>query len=174
MKTISISTSPEHYYNHAKGTAFHGLFQETPDYDDPSASSTGGVCFLYIKNLSPIDIIFEGFEIRLGGTGQNEIIEVVSNEDATPIGGNTLTPANMNLSSGIIANGTFLSSGNISGMTKGTILNRYYIESSHTTQLFNFEQNIIIPTNKTVTFWAEYGGNELDGTLIFYFHDANE
>jgi len=117
-------------------------------------------------------LIIEGVDLRLAGTGQVEIIEVIVNDGENPVGGNDLTPMNLNLSSGQTAEGTFLSSSNISGINKGTPMMRYYIESSHTTQFFNFAQDLIVTKNNVITMWAEYGGNEIDGMLIFFFIDS--
>lgn len=149
------------------------MFQQTPTYNDPSNSSSGGICFLYFKNLSNSDLIIEGIDLRLAGTGQTEIIEVVANNGENPIGGNTFAPANLNLGSGNIAEGTFQSGDNISGMIKGIPMFRYYIESSNLTLPFNFEQDLILTKNDVLTLWVEYGGTEIDGMLIF-FYDTKE
>ena len=172
LKTVSISATPEHFANHNKGLSYNFLFQETPEYTNPSTTSEGGICFLYLKNTSEKDLILEGLDIRLGGTSQVEIIEIVENDGEVPVGGNSRTPVNLNLSSGKVAEGVFLSSSNISSMGKGSPMLRYYIESSHTTKQFNFEQDLIVPQNNTITLWAEYGGTEIDGTLVFYYADV--
>ena len=143
------------------------LWQHTPTRSNPSID-TGPICFLYIKNLSNLDMIVEGIDIRLAGTDQMEIIEVVANDGEVPVGGNTNTPVNLNLGSANQADGTFLSSSEITGMTYGVTMFRYYIGSSSTTQPFNFEQDLIVPKNNTLTLWATNGDVQIDGMIIFF------
>ena len=172
MKVVSISATPEHYINHQQGQAYNLLFQITPNPDDPSSYNDEGICCLYIKNTSTLDLVIEEFDYRLGGESQVEILEFLANDGETPIGGSSITPINLNLGSGNIASGTFLAGSNITGMEQGDPMIRLYIESSHTTRTYNFAQDLIIPRNNTLTIWAKYGGNEIDGTIIFNYASA--
>lgn len=172
IKTIAVSSTPEHQANHEYGLAYNLLFQETPTLSDPSNTTTP-ICFLYLKNLNDLDLIIEGIDLRIGGTNQSEIIEVAANDGETPIGGNTRTPVNLNLGSANVANVTSLSSSEITELTFGTTLMRYYCASSNTTTPYNFEQDLIIPKNNVITLWATNGDIEIDGTLIFHFSNKD-
>jgi hypothetical protein len=173
MKTISVAASPEHHANHEKGLAFNMLFQETPISSQPS-ESIGKICFLYIKNESELDLIVEGLELRLAGTNLTEIIEVQANDGEIPIGGDSNTPVNLNLGSANEASGIFLSSGEITGISEGLIMFRYYVASSDETKSINFEQDLVIPKNNTLTLWALNGNIEIDGMMVFYFTKNSE
>ena len=174
MKVTSISATPEHYANHNNGLAFNMLFCETPTPSDPSSfADDDKICFLYVKNESNKDMIIEGIEFRLDGTAQTEVIEIQANDGEVPIGGNGNTPANLNLGSGNVADGVFLSSNEITGVSEGTLMFKYYIESSNTTQHINFEQDFVIPTNNTLTIWARNGLNEICGMLIFFYNSPD-
>ena len=169
LKTIAITTTVEHHINHEEGMAFNIIFQQTPSYEDPS-SDTGDICFLYLKNTDNLDICLEGIKLRLGGTGQSEIIKLIGNPSGTPVNGNSVTPSNLNLGSGKTADGTFETGNNITGLTGGTELERNYLGSSDTTVDINFEQDIIVPKNNIITLWASTTGTEIAGTLIFNYH----
>ena len=149
--------------------AFSFITQQTPSYDDPSTSS-GDVCFAYIKNTDNIDMCLEEIGIRLGGTSQTEIIKVLGNTTGTPVGGNPITPANLNLGSGKEADGTFQAGSEITGLSGGTELHRIYMGSSDTSTDFNFGQDIIVPKNNIITLWATNLSTEIDIVLLFNYH----
>jgi hypothetical protein len=169
MKTVSIAATPEHHINHHDGLAFNLLFQITPTTDNPSSYDDAGICFLYMKNLSERDMVLEELDLRLGGTGEVEILELLANDGETPIGGVSTTPINLNLGSGNIAEGIFLTGTEITGMEQGSPLHRIYLESSHQTANFNLSQDFIITKNNTLTLWCKYGGVEIDGTIAFNY-----
>ena len=169
LKTVAVTSSSEHHINHEEGMSFSFITQQTPSYDDPSNSS-GDICFAYIKNTDTIDLCLEEIDIRLGGTGQSEIIKVLGNTDGSPVGGNTITPANLNLGSGKEADGIFQAGSEITGLSGGTELHRIYIGSSNTSETFNFGQDIIVPKNNIITLWATNLNIEIDIVLLFNYH----
>ena len=169
LKTNAITSSIEHHVNHDDKQAYHFVFQVTPETENPSEDLTES-CFLYLKNTSTTDICIEGFHWRMGGTSDTDSIKIVIGDTGTPVGGTTNTPVNCNVGSGNIADGTFYTGTSITGLSGGTTLDRIYLESSNTSNNFNFEQDIIIPKNYTFTMYAETGGSEIDGTLIFNYH----
>ena len=152
--------------------AFNIIFQQTPTYEDPS-SDTGDICFLYLKNTDNLDICLEGIKLRLGGTGQSEIIKVLGHTTGDPVGGNTITPANLNLGSGKEADGTFQAGSEITGLSGGTELHRIYIGSSDTSETFNFGQDIIVSKNNIITLWATNLNVEIDIVLLFNYHSLD-
>ena len=169
MIVAAISASVEHHTNHEEGLSFNLIFEQTPTYDDPSAD-TGDVCILYLKNTDTKDMCLEGIHYRLAGTGQSNILKMKGNSTGTPVGGTTSTPANLNLGSGNIADGTFLTGDNITGLSEGTDIERIHIGSSNDSTAFNFEQDIIVPKNNVITIYTTETGTEISIQLIFNYH----
>ena len=172
LKTNALTSSIEHHINHHDQQAYHLIFQVTPDSENPS-EDLSEACFLYMKNTSLTDICIEGFHWRMGGTSNSDSIKFVIGDTGTPVGGTINTPANCNAGSGNIAVGTFYTGTSITGLSGGTTLDRIYLESSNTSESFNFEQDVIIPKNYTFTMYAETGGTEIDGTIIFNYHNKD-
>ena len=170
LQTSTITSSLEHAINHEKGLAFNVLFQQTPTYLDPSTTDSGDVCIFYMKNTSETTIVLEGIDLRLAGTSQTTIIKVIGKDSGTPVGGTTITPANLNLGSGKTADGTFLGGDQITGLSGGTELLKVYIESSNVTLSYNFEQDIIVPKNNIITIYSSEVDTEVDAMIIFNYH----
>ena len=99
----------------------------------------------------------EYFDIKIGDTG-------------TPISGSAITPANLNAGSGNIATGTFKNGNTITGLSGGTTIERIYHENAKDYAYTNFEQDIILPKNSTLTSYIESGSVALSGTLVFNYH----
>ena len=169
LKTTSIISSTEHHINHSDGLSFNLIINQTPSYSDPSEAS-GDVCFAYIKNTSEIDMCLEEVNIRLAGTAQSEVVKVRGKNTGTPTGGTNATPANLNLNSGKQASGTFLVGNELTGLTSGTELDRIYLGSSNDISNFNFGQDIIVPKNNIITFWASTLDAEIYIGLMFNYH----
>jgi len=156
----AISASPEHHTNHKHGKAFSINFEATP---------TGtGDCFFYMKNTSEEDIIIEGFGLYMVA---NDYVDIKLNDYGTPISGNDITPANCNGGSGNIASGTFQNGNDITGLSGGTTVYRYYHASSNGTTYHNFEMDIIVPKNGTFTFYIGTGTTALHGFLNLIYHN---
>jgi len=172
LKTIAITSTIEHHINHEEGNAYSFITQQTPTDSNPSGTSSVDICFAYIKNTSDADISLEEIDIRLGGTSQSEIIKVLGKTTGTPIGGNTITPVNLNLGSGKEADGVFQAGSEITGLSGGTELHRIYIGSSNTSETFNFGQDIIVPKNNIITLWATNSNIEIDIVLLFNYHSV--
>lgn len=170
LKTATVQSSIEHTTNHEEGLAFNLILQQTPTYDDPS-NNTEDICIGYIKNTNELDMCLEGIHFRLNGTGQSTVMKIKGNDSGTPVGGTTNTPANLNLGSGNIADGIFLTGHDITGLSGGTVIEKIYISSSDTTSTFNFSQDIIVSKNKIVTIYSSNEGTEIDIMLIFNYHN---
>lgn len=170
LNTTSVQSSTEHHANHEHGLAFHLLFQQTPTLNDPSIQED--TCFLYIKNTDETDMCLEGILLRLAGSNVSEIVKIVGNDTGSPVGGDNMTPSNCNLGSGRLATGVFYASNTITGLSGGTEIERIYIGSSNSSTYFNFENDIIVPKNKTITLYASTTGTEIDGSIIFNYHST--
>ena len=169
LEVVAVTASTEHSTNHSHGLAFNVCAEIIPIGTDPSSGDTES-CILYIKNESEKDIIFEGIDIRLGGSGLEDVIEVRGRNVGTPIGGSTAAPINLNLGSGNSAEGTFLKGGSITGLSEGETLQKIWI-TSNGTKSNNFNQDIIVPKNRVLTIWSRYSAGELDITLSFNYHN---
>jgi hypothetical protein len=113
---------------------------------------------------------FEGVAVRLGGTGEEDVIEIVGGDnEGDPVGGTEVTPVNLNLGSGNTASGTFLKGSSITGISGGDILQKIWI-TSNGTRYFNFDQDIIVPKNRIITVYSRNAVAELDITLSFNYH----
>jgi hypothetical protein len=163
MRVNSVSQSIEHFINHVKGQAYNLLFSATP---------TGvGDCFLYFKNESETDVIIEGFWIHLEA---NEYVDIYLDQTGNPAGGSDITPANLNSGSGASAEGTFQHGNDITGLSGGTQIHRIYHASSQGSIYHNFNQDIILTKNGVFTMYVETGTTQIDGVIVFNYHQQND
>ena len=162
LKVSAITTTVEHHMNHHDGLAYNLIFSATP--------TATGDCFVYIKNTDDADMSFEG--IDLWNTA-SEYIDIKLNDSGTATGGTAITPINSNAGSGNEADGTFEAGANITGLSGGKTAYRIYHKGSTGMVHYNFEQDIILPKNKTLTLYAELGGTPLGGNIIFNCHTVD-
>ncbi len=171
LEVAAVVATAEHFANHASGLAFNACVEATPIATDPSSGDTR-TCIFYMKNGSEVDITIEGIDIRLGGTGEEDVIEVVGRDnEGEPIGGTTVIPANLNLGSGNTAEGVFLKGSNITGISGGEILQKIWV-TSNGTKSYNFNQDIILPKNRVLTVYSRNSVAELDVTVSFNYHPS--
>jgi len=163
LTTLAITASLEHHTNHTNGRAFNLLFAATP-------ASTGD-CFLYVKNTSDTDLVAEGFSIKLA---TSEYIDIKLGDTGTPSGGTDITPANLNSGSGVTATGTFQNGADITALSGGTTIERYYHLNSVASLYTNFNQDIVLQKNGVLTMYVQTGGTALAGTLVFNYHDDED
>jgi hypothetical protein len=161
LLTHAITQTLEHHSNVSEGTAYQLLFQKTP--------SSADCCFVYMKNGNGVNLIVEGILLR---TSSDEQIEVKLKTTGTAVG-TAAVPANCNAGSGNNADGTFIVDDGITGLTHGNTVERFYITGSNTSSYYNFEQDLIVPPNQTLCLHAVTGGIEIDGTLVFHYHQTN-
>jgi len=158
LTTLAVTESIERHINQHDGKAFNMLIAVTPAATDD--------CFAYIKNGADEDLVIEGFALKLAAT---ESIYFKLGDTGTAGGSpTTVTPANLNAGSGHVAEGTFYTDPDITGLSGGIEVDRYYNTSGTTSVQVNFEQDLIIPKNQTCTIWAETGTVALH--MVIYFH----
>ena len=168
LLTNCVTQSEEHHTNTTHQSCYNAVFQ--------CANVSGaGYPIFYIKNEDDEDISFEGmslFSNYPNGSGKWQYIEVTIGDTGTPVGGNTLTPVNLNAGSGKEADVTCQYANEITGITKGSIVERFYIASGGSTKGFNFDMDIILPKNTVLCLYPNTAtsGLRIDGTLDFYFH----
>lgn len=162
LKTVSVGLSVEHFINHIKGESYNLLFSAVP--------TAPGDCFLYVKNTHEKDMVCEGIWLQ---TLSDEYHDFKLNDEGTPVGGNNIVPANLNAGSGKSAIGTFQNANDITGVSGGVTVHRIYHAASSGSQYWNFNQDIIIPKNGTLTVYAGTGTVQVNGVLVFNYHDTD-
>ena len=113
----------------------------------------------------------EGIYISLAGACE---VYMKLNSDGTRNAASAITPVNLNGGSGLTADGTFETGVDLAGgaatLTNGTEVGRGIFRAATNTQFFNFDQDIIIPKNKTFTLWSS-ASVKVDGILSLNFHE---
>ncbi|KKM87175.1 hypothetical protein LCGC14_1271630 [marine sediment metagenome] len=161
LVTFAVTETLEHHINSSDGLSFNLLFQQTP--------TGANDCFLYIKNTDDMLLTVEGIWIR---AASNDTIEVKLNDiEGSVVGHSEATPVNLNAGSGKSASGTFRTGNDITGLSGGTISERVYVASGNASILISFAQNLVVPKNFIISFYAVTGTAEIDGTLIFHYAD---
>lgn len=126
-------------------------------------------CIGYIKNTSATDLVIN--EARLYSTAASTITVTVD-DTGTPNSPTTITPVNCNVGSGNDADGTFykgadLDDGNLTG---GNDL--HYVRCKASEEgIREFKSGIIVPKNKTVTFYVSQNSAAVVLEIEFDYHD---
>jgi len=170
LSTEAVSSSVEHHVNHANGASYNVIFSQSPTAADD--------CIFYMINTSDTDLIIEGLTLGVINATADDSIYFKLGDSGTRNSATALTPVNMNTGSGKTASGTFEKGADLDGgaatLTGGIEFERLVIAGAtdKSSANFNFEQDIIIPKNKTFTIWI---GGSATGTwyvtLNFNYHD---
>jgi len=158
-----ITSSNEHHVNHLHAQAYNVYFEQSPTANND--------CIFYMSNDNDIDMSIEG--LRLSVSGACEIYCQI-NDKGTRLTATALTPVNLNGGSGNAADGTFERGADLDGATStitgGSEFERIKLIAATPTQMFNFEQDIILPKNSTMTIWCDTSTVTVNGTVIFNYH----
>ena len=163
MQTMERHTNDEH------GEAYHCIFSQSPTAADD--------CFFYMVNSSDDDIIIEGLWLGfINATAVDAEFYVKLGDKGSRNSATALTPANCNAGCGRAADGTFEKGADLDGgaatLTGGTEIERFVFADVQNlvTKHFNFEQDLVIPKNETMTLWATDAGATYYVTVVFNFH----
>lgn len=154
LNVRSVSETVEHFANHSRGEAFSLRFSQTP--------TGANDCFFYFKNTGTKTYVFEGLAIYAASAEQ---IDIKLKDIGTPSGGSTLTPVNLNTSSAKTIDATIQQGADITGLSGGATAYRVYAAAAAATRQYNFEQDIIISPQTTLTLYAVNGAIAIDGHL---------
>ena len=165
MEVHAVTQVEVMHENLRKSQAYTVFGTSTPTYLDPSAE-TGNLCVFYMKNTDEKNIVISQMGIW---TASNQYVEPMTNPTGIPINTETLSPTNMNLSSGNIANGTFLSGSSIEGIIGGTRVSRFRIPANNATNFNDLDSKIIIPKNNIFTLFASEADVAIEFTFNFYY-----
>jgi len=163
LLTDCITSSNEHHVNHLHGEAYNVYFSQSPTANDD--------CIFYMVNDSDTDLCVEGIKIYVSAACE---VYVQINDKGTRLSATALTPVNLNGGSGKSADGTFEKGADLDGATStitgGSELERFKFIGEAATDTFNFEQDLILPKNSTMTIWCDTSAATVNGTVIFNYH----
>ena len=156
LRTKAVVESLEHFANTSLGEAFSITVQQTPT----GANDT----IFYFKNTDTKSYVIEGFDYR-GTSAQG--IEIYLNSIGSPVGGSSLTAANLNTASSKTVTATIEGGNNITGLSGGTLVNRYFLTSTETKHK-NFEQDMNIAPGGVFSILATTGAVQTDLTILLH------
>ncbi len=170
LRVHAVTQTMERHTNDEHGDAYHCVFSQSPTAADD--------CFFYMVNSSDdSEIIVEGIWLGfINATAVDAEVYVKLGDKGTRNSATALTPANCNAGSGRAADGTFEKGADLDGgaasLTGGTEIERFVFADVQNlvTKHFNFEQDLIIPKNETMTLWATDAGATYYVTVVFNFH----
>ena len=160
LHTEAVTLSAERHVNQEEGESYNVVFTASPTGVDPA--------IFYIKNTADIDMIVEGVWWR---TVAAEIVSYKLGDTGTPVAGTTVTPANLNASSGKIADATTEYGVDITGLSGGSVVQTIYLPAGDESKFYNCEQGVIVPQNQTFTIYSAASGT-LNGTVVINFHSV--
>lgn len=172
LATISVITTEEHHANHVNETAYNVSFSQSPTASDD--------CIFYMINSSDIDIIVEGITLGFKNAGAVDAEVYIEIRNIGTRGSVTaLTPVNLNAGSGNTASGTFEKGADLqtggATLASGDEVERFIFANVQdlVSKHFNFNQDVILPKNQTMTIWATDATATYYVTLPFYYHDKS-
>jgi len=164
--TEAVNTSAEHHVNHYSRLSFNSVFEITTE-------NVATRCFYYLKNSDDTDISVEGLTIALDKATE---ITVELGNIGDPDSGTAVTPVNLNVGSGNVADGTFEVGEDLGNagatLTGGATCERYVYTAALQSTTLNFEQDIIVRKNSVLTLWSSVAQVKVQGTLIFNYHNV--
>jgi len=147
LQTDAVTVSREHYINHVNGEAFNIVFVQAP--------TAGDDCIFYFENSSDDDSIIEGVTLAVSGAAE---VYVQINDVGTRNAAVDLVPANLNASGSKIGDGVFEQGADLDGgaatLAGGYEIERYVFYAATNSSHFNFEQDVMIQKNRTLTIWS--------------------
>lgn len=166
LEVASVTSSIEHHINHSEERAFNVLFSQSPTANDD--------CIFHLENSDDIDLVMEGITISADAACE---IYMKLGDIGTRNSPVTVTPVNCNGGSGKEAAGTFESGVDLDGgsatLGGGVIVEKFVLLAATSSEHHNFEQDIIIPKNKTFTIWCSLLSATVTCTLPFNYHDVH-
>jgi len=163
LTTLATTVSLERHTNQSEGRAFHCLFEQ--------AVTAGDDCLFYMVNNADREIVIEGIDLYVSAACE---VYVKLNAKGTRNSATALTPVNCNAGAGTVADGTFEKGadldGGAAGLTGGSVVHRWKFTAAASSAHRNFEQDIILPKNATLTIWNDTTGANTMGTVVFNFH----
>lgn len=164
LRVTAVTASQEHFANHNQGRGYSLIFEATP---------VSGGCFLYMENTDlERDLSIEGFWFKMEA---EDFFTIKLGDKGTPANGTSITPVNLNTASGFGAQGIFQNGNNITGLSGGSVIYKFYHapDVNKASVYRNFNQDVIISRNGTLTMYANSGSTFISGIMIFNFHGTH-
>ena len=162
VTVLAVTTTVEHHANE-EGQAYHLLFDQAP--------TAGDDCIIYIENTNDVAMCVEG--LWLSPSGACEIYCNLGGS-GTRNAATDIVPVNCNAGSGRDADGTFEVGADLDGgaatLTGGEEVIRYIFRAAADSTYFNFEQDIFVPKNSTLTLWSS-AIVTINGIVVFNYHE---
>lgn len=154
----------------AQNLAQHTNRYEGETYAVPiSITPTGaGDCFAYIKNNSDTDMVLNS--LLLATTTTIETIQLKIGDIGTPAGTTAVTPVNLNGGSGNEADVDCYKGVDITALSGGSVVAGIVVAPDESSFIFTPPPGIIIPKNKTLTFYAVTGAIAISMGALIVFH----
>ncbi|NOR58425.1 MAG: hypothetical protein GQ474_07880 [Sulfurimonas sp.] len=162
LHTLATIVTENHQINRRDGLSFFTYADITP--------TGAGSTFLYIQNNSSNKEMVVDWYRLWTAAGAPEGVDVYVGATGTPTGGAALVPVNRNLTSGKAADGTFLESVALGGLTGGVLFDRLRIGGGDDV-VDEFRGGIILGQNDVLEFRAVAGAIPLEMTIAFYFEE---
>ena len=162
LSVSAVQVTKEHYVNLHHEDAYNFLFS--------IEDTTAGSCIIFLQNTGTENIICEGIILRCTG---DQVFTIKLSQYGSPIGGTSVIPANLNAGSNRLAAGLFQHGSRITGLSGGREIIKLYTNDSYIeSKSWNFDADIIIPQNQTLSIYIANPNVNIDGFIVL-FHDHN-
>jgi hypothetical protein len=159
LQARCITSELEFHTNDHEGGAYSLTLSYTP--------TGAGDCFGYITNNSNVPLIISALMFY---AASDEFFLVKLGDEGTASGGASVTPVNRNAGSGNLADVTAEGAVDITGLSGGSVVAGMFKEGGTSSTKVEIKSGIIIPKNKTVSFYVETGAIAVRVGVEMYFH----
>ena len=159
LETEAITSAGELHANKVHGESYTAGFSVTP--------TAVGDCFGYMTNNSDDNMIISTLMLR---AATDETIQLKLGDTGTAIDGTDITPVNRNAGSGKSADVVAQQGVDITGLAGGAVVAGIFIKGGESSLQIPIASGIIIPKNKTVSFYVVTGAIAVMVGCSIYFH----
>lgn len=153
----------EHDANHTSELAFNVLFSQAPTANDDA--------IFYMENDSDVDMTVEGVILSVSAACE---VYIQVGDTGVRNSPTLLTAVNLNVGSGKEAQGEFEVGADLEGVTpfeSGKEIERYVFRTAIDSRDYNFNQDVIMKKNRTMTIWCDTASVTVTATVIFNYHN---
>jgi len=170
MLTDTVTSTSAHDANHNDGRAYNVLFSQSPTAADD--------CIFYMKNTSETDLVLEGVTLGfINASAVDAEVYMKMGDSGTRNGGTEVTPVNLNSGSGLLAEVTAEQGADLDGgsatLAGGIEIERWVFANvqDKSSGYLNFNQDIILKKNGTITIWASDAGATYYANMHMSYHN---
>jgi len=154
-----VAVEEAHVNTHEK-EAYTAMFSVTP--------TGAGDCFGYITNTDDKDMMISTLMLR---AASDETIQVKIGDIGTAVGGADITLVNRNAGSGKLASVTAQQGVDITGLAGGSVVAGAFIKGGESSIQITIASSIIVPKNKTISFYVATGTSAVMMGCSVFFHE---